>query len=259
MKKIAYSGLLIFFVLILLLPHYTRAEDETAADFCQKFCIGEPDCCTRMRNSHDPFECEWPTRGWCKPEICSQIEGKGQRCGWYWLFHNANDNDYKLGTNSPNGYGCMIGDSEATMRPKCGPTPIPTSPPTPTAVPTSPPPPTSVPLPTSAPMPTNPPPIEVIPTDIPPPIEIPPTKYIPPVEPPTTVPTENPYQSQGFSIPLMQIPTIPMVCSSTTTRPDPISYVLDQITYYDHVIENTINIKFLLFYHMVRSKISPQP
>jgi len=48
------------------------------------------------------------------------------------MFHDANSNQYHLGTNTPNGYGCMIGSSESTTSPRCGSngetTPTPTKP-----------------------------------------------------------------------------------------------------------------------------------
>jgi len=111
-----FLGVLISFSQKQLTTTTLRAEGSDC-----DLCINEPPCCAEIRNTHDAFGCDWPTRGWCQPSTCSQIEGKGQRCGWYWIFHNANDNDYKLGTNSPNGYGCMIGETEQTMRPRCGP------------------------------------------------------------------------------------------------------------------------------------------
>jgi len=205
-------------------------------------CTNEPPCCAEIRNTHDAFACEWPTRGWCQPSTCSQIEGKGQKCGWYWVFHDANDNDYKLGTNGINGYGCMIGATEQTMRPRCGPQAsiVPTQiPPTTPLQPTSQPQPTQAvaptlaPQPTSAPSPNNPFPtqIQVFPT----------TK--------TFFPTSTPNQSSIplFSLPKFSFPTIKLnfnkqKINDGAAKPlDFFRYLFEGITYYDRLLEQTIN------------------
>lgn len=125
MKK-KYSGtkffvffLLILFFFIALIKLNQRSSfdirSRASVEDDKNYCVNPPECCARMDQSHDAHECEWPIRGYCRN--CGSIEGKNERCGWYWIFHNANDNEYKLGTNSPDGYGCMIGD-EGNMRPK---------------------------------------------------------------------------------------------------------------------------------------------
>ena len=85
------------------------------------FCTTSPDCCTDLANQHDAYKCCWIERGFCRPDQCQQITGNKGKCGWYWSFHYTDDPN-GIGTNTKNGYGCMIGDSEATMRPKYGPT-----------------------------------------------------------------------------------------------------------------------------------------
>ena len=129
----------------------SRASVEDDA----KYCVNPPDCCARMDQSRDAHECEWPIRGYCMN--CGSIEGKNEKCGWYWIWHDANDNEYKLGTNGPDGYGCMIGDSPGTMRPKYNSDgSINTL--KPTTAPTTAPAPTTKPQPTVAPaVPTEPP------------------------------------------------------------------------------------------------------
>ncbi len=109
------------------------------------FCTTPPDCCTDLASLHDAYKCCWIERGFCRPDQCQQITGNKGKCGWYWGFHDGN-------TNTPDGYGCMIGDSEATMRPKYGPTASPTSTP---ILPTQTPAITNTPIPSSSITPTN--------------------------------------------------------------------------------------------------------
>lgn len=194
------------------------------------FCKNEPDCCAEVRATKDATACDWPIRGYCTPATCGQVEGKGQRCGWYWIFHNANDNEYHLGTNSPAGYGCMIGDTEATMHPRCDPTPIPTAPPTSTPKPASRP--TTVPIVTSRPNPTE----ATLPTTMSLPAQPPslPTAYISPVAAPSV------------AAPPFQIPTLPMACATTAVRPDPFINLFNTLTFHDREIENAIYLRLLL-------------
>lgn len=110
-----------------------------AGPVCDDRCVHEIDCCKAVKANNDPYECAWPDRGWCFPSTCAAYEGQHTNCGWYWRFHGSDDPN-GLGTNTVNGYGCMIGDSEATMVPICGaPTRVPqptqrVSQPTPTQV-----------------------------------------------------------------------------------------------------------------------------
>lgn len=184
----------------------SRASVEDDANYC----VNPPECCARMAQSHDAHECDWPIRGYCNN--CGDIEGKNERCGWYWIWHNKDDNEYKIGTNAPDGYGCMIGYDEGSMRPKyvngkpitLGPQVTATSVPIPTAIPSAIP--TVLPtviLPTSFPtsQPTE------IPTRVPnpndnvaPSVYIPPTLYIYPTM--TPVPTFTPTPTPKlFSLP----------------------------------------------------------
>lgn len=256
MKKILFTIILSF----ILLKGPVYAMDDPVAECL--VCKNEPPCCAQIVATHDPYQCEnFIDRMYCKPSTCSQIDGKTARCGWYWLFHNANDNEYHLGTNTPVGYGCMIGDTEATMRPRCDPTPIPTSTPipTPSPIPTTPPKSTSPPSPTQKPLPTE---EQLLPTQKPSPLstqspiqpvyfDIPNTSTLPPSETPPVS-----FQLPQFSLPLVQIPTIPITCSISPSTIDPISYIFDKVTYYDRAFENTINVQFILFYHFLKSKIS---
>lgn len=60
----------------------SNAEDDDP-NFCQNHCKdptcrGKPDfydeeCCLRIQQTGDPFECPWPQRGWCMPEHCATI------------------------------------------------------------------------------------------------------------------------------------------------------------------------------------------
>jgi hypothetical protein len=211
-------------------------------------CINEPPCCAEIINTHDAFSCEWPTRGWCQPSTCSQIEGKGQKCGWYWVFHDANDNDYKLGTNGVNGYGCMIGATEQTMRPRCGPQAsiVPTIQPTIPPQPTSPPQSTQAPEPTTAFQPTSqPPPNNPFPTQI----QVFPTNTM-------FMPTLPPSQSPSFpsfsfpNLPKIIFPAIKLNFDRQKIKEEAakplgfFEYLFERITYYDRLLEQTINDKF---------------
>ena len=147
----------------------TRAEGPT----CDPQCVTEPSCCVQvlkrleelggpegimdLPDNEQPYH-ECPTLyhgnnelGYCRLETCNQLPA-GVRyrghCGWYWYFHDGS-------TNTPNGYACMIGDSEATMRPICGGggNPPPTNPPVPTSPPMSTVKPTKKPKPTKTPTP----------------------------------------------------------------------------------------------------------
>lgn len=100
---------------------YTNKEVRTkaAGPVCDDRCVHELDCCKAIKANGDPYECAWPDRGWCFPSTCAPYNGQHTNCGWYWKFHNANDNEYHIGTNTAEGYGCMIGPDEASMRPIC--------------------------------------------------------------------------------------------------------------------------------------------
>lgn len=158
----AFAGLTSFLNLKGFSQDIRSRADQSADD---ANCPNPPDCCVRMASSHDPFECDWPIRGYCTLDICNGIDGKKQRCGWYWIWHNQDDTP-GIGTNTPNGYGCMIGDSEATMHPKYSPsgatvTPKPSVSPTPlpTVIPPTSTLPTNTPIiiqPTTTPLPTQP-------------------------------------------------------------------------------------------------------
>ncbi len=174
------------------------ASEEDDANYCVK----APDCCSAISKTHDAHECDWPIRGYCNN--CGDIEGKNERCGWYWIWHDKSDSpDKNIGTNMPAGYGCMIGDSPGSMRPKYNadgsvntlkPTSIPVTP-------------TQIPQPTSLPVPTS---IQILPTEVPPtnppvstqipeqPLPRPQITYvpiiIPPYTPPTLTPTPTPFK-----------------------------------------------------------------
>ncbi len=216
----------------------SRASVEDDA----KYCVNPPECCARMDQSHDAHECEWPIRGYCRN--CGSIEGKNERCGWYWIFHNANDNEYKLGTNSPDGYGCMIGD-QGNMRPKYNAdgsinTPKPTV--APTAVPAQKP--TSVP-PTTAPVPTKetPQPTKKIVQPVPqkPPNEFPTTVVQPKVIEVFESPTPSPVPFKlNFRMPSIQLNLV----SINRTAKKPLGlfeYLFRTIVSYDKRLEDWVN------------------
>lgn len=239
----------------------TKAEGNDC-----EFCNNEPECCKEVESTHEA-PCDWPTRGWCKPSTCAQIEGKGQRCGWYWLFHNANDNEYKLGTNSPNGYGCMIGESESTMKPRCtaqgpitlapsnAPTPTQTAIPTtiPTLIPTEilqptqePLPPTAIPTQPNSAIPTTR--LLPLPTDIPTNQVIIPTTVLIPSPQNDTVST---FRLPSFTLPKIVVPTIDplkniITVNTITQKPFTLfENIFHSIKQSDERLEEFINSQFM--------------
>lgn len=128
---------------------------KAAGPSCYKHCETEPSCCADiikkmnelggadeimdLPDSEQPYH-ECPAlyeaeneRGYCRPSTCNQLPDglryRG-RCGWYWSFHEG-------ATNTADGYGCMIGPDEASMKPICsaGTNPTATPNPNPTATP----------------------------------------------------------------------------------------------------------------------------
>lgn len=158
--------LFVIFAVILLgiivssLPRKQSIVSKAESAVCDSRCLHEDPCCAQMVAQQDYTLCEWADpRGYCKPETCNKLgpglENRG-RCGWYWSFHDAAGSG--LGTNTPQGYGCMIGSSAESMRPICDgggePTPkTPTNTPKPTRKPTKTPKVTQT--PTSEPEPTT--------------------------------------------------------------------------------------------------------
>jgi len=172
----------VIFAAVLGIVYSLRENQDVrsrAAPSCHPLCATEPACCGEilrqleevgdeiydLPDAEQPYHaCDWDAnnadtnyRGYCRPSTCNQLpSGTKYRghCGWYWNFHEGY-------TNSPNGYGCMIGESDASMRSICGGgsqpsnTPRPTSslPPTNTPIPTRKP--TNTPRPTKRPRATK--------------------------------------------------------------------------------------------------------
>lgn len=183
-------------------------NSKASGPVCDDRCVHELPCCQDIVKSDDPYKCGWPDRGWCFQSTCAPYTGQHTNCGWYWRFHDANANQYHIGTNTPEGYGCMIGPDENSMRPICGggggPQPTvgsrPTSPPNPrpTRV-VSTPTPYYIPVTTTPePMVTqgeNPPPVIIYVTATPIPEEAPPN-YVDNNLVPTSAPTISLSQSK---------------------------------------------------------------
>ena len=221
---------------LLVLPYGVRAyTNEEECGFCKQ----EPDCCVEMRSTGDAFACSWPIRGYCTPDTCNHIDGNHQKCGWYWAFHDANANEYHLGTNSSKGYGCMIGDTEATMHPRCDPSPVPTVKPTakplPTVKPTSRPLPTALP-PTTAPTAYLPPstaPLQPIPSATP--------MAFPITQPTSTIPLPTVTVASPLQLTDFQIPYLPIPCSTTEGKTDIIQRLFNGLIEGDRQLEISIN------------------
>lgn len=217
-KKISFfraifdSRLVLFFIAVLGLSgvifarefnYYNSGENRVSAsvELDQKFCVNRPSCCAQIVETHDAHACEdFIERMYCPLDVCSAIEGRNERCGWYWIWHDMNDDPvYHLGTNNPDGYGCMIGDSPQTMVPKYTSTgatitPKPPASPTPKA--------------TSTPV--------VTPT-----VYIPPTVYLSPTAYvyPTSYPTVNYYQPTTYNPPASPAGGQPTTYYSYPTAP----------------------------------------
>ena len=165
MKKITHKSILILLLLLSLSAILITSSSSNkkivyqsrAAPVCDPQCQTEPPCCAEIISRYralggkpedleDLDDSEQPyhacpglydgnnERGYCRPETCNQLPAglkyRG-RCNWYWSFHEG-------ATNSADGYGCMIGASESSMRPICGGsggTPNPTNPPNTTLTP----------------------------------------------------------------------------------------------------------------------------
>jgi len=209
---------------------YAYTEEEEA-----QFCTNQPSCCddiikqlnekgdiSDLPDGEQPYHaCDWPLRGYCQMSVCGQLpSGKKYRgeCGWYWIWHDKDASPNKdIGTNMPSGYGCMIGDSEATMRPKYG------------SSPTNPPQPTNPPRPSDTPIPSEPTPTEILyPTETPIPT-LPPGIYFSPT-PQSSVPTQPIFYPT--SVPTNPPPQITETVENTPTPiPTPfISKVTKQVS-----------------------------
>lgn len=208
-----------------------RASQEDDANYC----VNPPDCCARMAESHSAYECEWPIRGYCKN--CGDIEGRTERCGWYWIYHDTY-------TNSPNGYGCMIG-TENNMRPIYG------SGGSPLLAPTNPPQPTLPLQPTTPPQPTLPPPPAIIPTNPPP--QAPPNNTFN-LQKSVSLPSVTPVTQNTFTLPQLAIPQFKLPVFEIHLNGQKINeeaakplgffeYLFNQVVYYDQLLEQTINEK----------------
>lgn len=144
MKKITHKSIVVL-LLILSLSAILIASSSLntkivyqsrAAVSCHAKCATEPSCCAEiikrlnelgdisdLPDDEQPYHmCDWDAnnfdlndRGFCKPSTCNQLPAGVKyrgHCGWYWGFHEG-------ATNSPNGYGCVIGSSDGDLRSLC--------------------------------------------------------------------------------------------------------------------------------------------
>lgn len=199
-------------------------------------CVNSPGCCKEIADTGDALKCSWGEgRGYCPLDVCARISGKGQKCGWYWIWHDKADSPNKdIGTNMPNGYGCMIGDSPQTMHPKYG------------GGPTSLPQPTVTIIPTSAPIPTDTP-ILLQPSDTPSPTYSQPTLIpntpIIPVASPTIQINPTVILINPTSIPVNPTSVVmPTLASSPTPQPTPIDKIIKKAM--DDIFQKTKKILF---------------
>lgn len=242
--------LFIVFNIILILPKMLSQNQsynistQAIENECS-YCLNEPPCCAKMVQNSDMHECDWPIRGYCQLNTCHSVDvPKQERCGWYWIWHDANDNDAHLGNNTPNGYGCMIGNSESTLQPRCTPqgevTLSPTIAPAEPTIPEQPPQVTETP----APEPT----IAAVPTTIlrVPPNEIPTHAIIPNAfQQSTTTSVSQPFEFPSIHLPTINFPkvNIDLVAINQNARKplDLFEYLFRRIVYYDSLLEKNIN------------------
>lgn len=226
-----------------------------------RYLCGErqPDCCFDVYNYKESRFCCWQERYLCHPSLCEGSSG-GSGCGWWWG-PGYDSRTGKYLSETPEGYGCVIGDhnnlqakygippnlpnaATATPRPAT-PTRTPTQrPPTntptrpasnPTATPTTPPGvPTNTPVPgnpTATPttrpgVPTNTPPPGVNPTSTPTtppgmPTNTPPPGTNPTATPPNTAPTDS-AGNPVFSFPTNPPPTNAAIANGVTPTDEPL-------------------------------------
>ncbi len=288
---------ILIFVSILSLGPKQKATVQSQAQVpgptCLPNCVTEPPCCaqilvkyhqlgdiTGLPDNEQPYhQCPWTEnsnltnlRAYCLPSTCNQLpSGKAYRggCNWYWSFHGGD-------TDSPQGYGCMIGPENA-MRPICGGGGNPTQPPNPTRKPTPRPSPTPYNYPTTSPTSFLTPTLGPNPTEPENTPEPNPTEIIPTNEPQALFPTtsnpqgQSPPASSLFPNPIEIIgniigtifekkssptqspftsPIIPPQLIPTTTASinqnapkslDLFSYLFEKVTYYDNLLNQTIN------------------
>ncbi len=262
--KIALFFFLSFAAIIVtyqLSGHQALQTSTKAIENECSYCLTEPSCCgqiiaqlnqagdvTGLPDNQQPYHaCDWPIRGYCQPKTCNQLPAGGKyrgNCGWYWMFHDASGNSYNLGTNTPTGYGCMIGLSESTMQPRCTGTGEITLAPSGSATPTAPPV-----SPTSQPTePTLPAARPSTPTPLPS-LEPTPIFY---VTPELQFPgSYTDFESQQptpevpitpFTLPALKIQVnFAKVGLQSAKAVDLFSYIFQIIRYYDSKLENSIN------------------
>lgn len=244
---------IILFILFLLTPFFfayfllrqppqpIKSRAQESVDFCKDKCIGfdrcsqssssvpgDPNyndpCCEEIKKTGDPGACPWPQRGYCTDAQCASIppDVNRQRCGgprnvWCNLCRD----------NKCPGYGGSSPPSQPTPPPK------PTSPP-----------PTNTPIPPPTGRPTYTPTIKPLPTA---------GQIFKPIEFPTpqtreTIPTTS-YYSQPFSLPKLKLPEFKIdsrlrgsdIYRQSAKVPGSFEYLFRRITYYDKLLENTIN------------------
>jgi len=197
--------------------------------YLHNYCYKEAECC-----KHGAMECCWAERKYCLPKSCGFSQKNGCSNGWGDDFPTGclnapirSDGELPMDKN-----GNKIG---ATASPQPTSQPQPTSAPQPTSLPqpTQAPAPTSARQPTSAPQPNNP-----FPTQI---------QVFPTTE--TFFPTPAPSQSTIplFSLPKFNLPSINLnfnkqKINEAAAKPlDFFGYLFERITYYDRLLEQTIN------------------
>lgn len=210
--KTGFIPIYIIIASILVVSLFISKNQETrtrAASLEEEFrnCITPPKCCYDIVNTGDAFSCPTPWgvdgdgRGWCPPNMCAAIKGKGQKCGWYWIWHPEDAN--------PTGYGCMIGDSEATIKMKFNSdgTLITVKPPVSVSV-----------QPTAAPLPTQ---VVILPTSAPIPTEV----ILPPTNRPIPTQVIEPTQAERPKPVVTYVPIVfPTNPPPLTVTPTPTSF-----------------------------------
>jgi len=207
------------------------SDQSTGPDptYLHNYCYHEADCCKQ-----DAMACCWAERKYCLPKSCGFSQKNGCSNGW--------GDDFPTGClNAPVGSDGELPMDRNGNKIGATSTPQPTSQPQPTSAPqpTSPPQPTQVPAPTSARQPTS-----VPPSNNPFPTQ---TQIFPTTE--TFFPTSTPNQSiiPSFSLPKFNLTSINLnfnkqKINEAVAKPlDFFRYLFEEITYYDRLLEQTIN------------------
>lgn len=221
---------------------YDYPDDGPLPMDASPLCTHIPPCCIDMVERNNSQICCWIERAFCLPSQCKQLTNNRDNCGWYWSDHGIP------------GYGCTT-VNQPVIQPTTIPSPTlkPTKPFAPTA--TSIPPSSSVAKPTLLPTNTT----TVVPIIKPTQTSTPLNINSQPTNKQSVEKQSAPFQSPSLNIPIIKLETrdfIIKLAERGKITGYKIKYeaskILDipkiiflRLTYYDRLLEDTINGFFL--------------